>query len=192
MFTAALAKVENWLLERGREDLLNEVLLALRIPYFVLSGLPMPPSSNHQYAARGFKQGNFVLAKIAPTGELNTYTDKIYAGWAAENVVAITRAREFIRNRMMTGEMVRIDRFCCFPHTDMWTQKSVPKKMDGTNRVKALDDCLAESLKIDDSYFWASYVEKIETTKAPYCIIVLKGHKPRGVPDINGKNLSFF
>ena len=161
----------------------------------------MPPSSNHQYAARGFpgqhakgftgnKNPNFVLAKICPTGELTKY-ERSVKEWCEKEKVLIAKARQFIRDQvLMKGDMLRVETYACFPGTALWTQKSAPKKMDGTNRLKALHDCMAEHLQVDDSWFWNSTVEKLETTKPePWVFMVLKPWKPRPVSEIKLEDL---
>lgn len=133
---------------------------------FTLSNIPMPPSSNAQYAAmavRG-KEGR-TFGKIRPTRELENYV-KDFGNWALANNVALAKAKKFIRDEiLMKGKMLGVDTFTCFPGTSLWTQKGLPKRMDASNRIKALHDCLADSLQVDDSYFWEGSFSKMETSR---------------------------
>lgn len=157
---------------------------------FVISGLPMPPSSNHQYAAMAIRgQGGAWFGKIRPTRELEQYVS-LFAKWTLGHNVLMAKAKKFVRDEcLMKGLMVQCDTYVAFPGTSLWTQKGMPKKMDASNRLKAMHDCLAETLQIDDSYFWSGYVEKLETRKDPWVFVVLKPFAPRAVADINQETL---
>lgn len=178
-------------------------------PYFTLSNIPMPPSHNDQYAARAFKNkhsqaanaifaksgksapSGFTMARICPTRELETYQGKTFKAWAETNAVALAKARQFMRDEiLMKGEMLSIHRFVCWPSDKLWTLKGQPKKLDATNRIKALDDCLAAALGVDDTCFWGGQVIKFETTKDPYVIVCIKPWKPLGVRDISAEFLA--
>lgn len=47
-----------------------------------------------------------------------------------------------------------------FAHKRIWTLKNTPKKMDVSNRIKALHDCVSSLLGIDDSVFFRISAEK--------------------------------
>lgn len=164
---------------------------------FTLSQIPMPPSSNHQYAAMAVRGGHSAkngerlwFGKLRPTRELEDYV-KAVAAWAKTNEVAVAKAKSFIRNEiLLKGQMVRIDTYACFHGTNLWTQKGLAKRMDGSNRIKALHDCLAEILQVDDSHFWSGSFEKLETEKGePWVFVVLKPWAPRSVRDIDKETL---
>lgn len=126
---------------------------------------------------------------LAPSGELDQYK-KDFEFWRLKNLVLMAKAKVLVREILMTGKMLRIDRYVAWEHSKMWTLKGFPKQIDATNRIKALDDLLGPALGVDDSVFWSSYVEKIETVESnPYCIIVIKGHEPRGVRDLSKEML---
>ena len=77
-----------------------------------------------------------------------------------DNLVALYKCRSLIRSWMLRGTYVRVDTFAFFPYFELFTKEGLPRKMDGTNRLKALHDCLAEMLEVDDSWFWESSVRK--------------------------------
>lgn len=105
------------------------------------------------------------MAKLAPSRELDAYV-KAFGNWALVNNVAVAKAKKFIRDDiLMKGKMIGVDAFCCFPGTSLWTQKGLPKRMDASNRIKALHDCLAETLTVDDSSFWDVRAVKMETSR---------------------------
>jgi hypothetical protein len=156
---------------------------------FVLSQIPMPPSSNRQYWATAFMIAGKPTGRLAPSTELKQYV-RDFAAWAERNSVLLAKAKKFIRDEILLKDlMLQVDTYACFPGTSLWTQKGMPKKMDATNRLKALHDCLSEVLAVDDSWFWGGHVEKIETRKEPYAFVVLKPFKPRAVADLNKETL---
>ena len=162
----------------------------ISLPKFVLTNIPMPPSSNAQYAAMAIRGGEGRwFGKIRPTKALENYHEE-FNKWRMINNIAVGKARVFIRDNLLKDKMLSVDTYCCFPHSDMWTIKSTVKKMDASNRLKALHDCLSDVLQIDDSWFWKSSVEKLETkTENPWCFVVIKPVTVRSVRDIKQADL---
>lgn len=152
---------------------------------FQLSNLPMPPSSNHQYAARSFpgrhakgfagpKKEGFALARICPTSELTRFEKAIKESWKADldNNIALHKCRALLRDWMMRGLYIRVETYAFFPYFDLFTKEGLPRKMDGTNRLKALHDCLAELLEVDDSWFWDAEVKKrVDEKDRKFCMV---------------------
>lgn len=152
---------------------------------FTLSMLPMPPSSNRQYAARSFpgrhakgfagpKDAAFAMARICPTGELTRYEKAIKETWKNEgtNLVALYKCRAALKDWLLKGLYVNVETFAFFPYFDVFTQKGTPKKMDGTNRLKALHDCLADLLEVDDSFFFDANVKKrVDEKDRKFCVV---------------------
>lgn len=158
---------------------------------FSLADMPMPPSSNHQYMVRASFDKVLKRPKgwLAPTKDLETF-EKDFESWRKQNLVAVELARKFILDKcLMKGGMVRADWYFCFPHSKMWTLDGRAKKLDTKNRVKAIQDCLADAIRVDDSHFWCGYDEKQETEKNPRVYVVLKPFKPRSVRDMKKEDL---
>lgn len=157
---------------------------------FTLSDLPMPPSSNHQYFVTSFIKDGRPFGKLAPSRELKDFENR-FGEWRLKNNVLVAKARKFVREEILLKDlMIQIDTYFCFPGTALWTQKGMPKKMDASNRIKALHDCIADALEIDDSWFWEGRFEKIETNRAePWCFVVLKPWKTRSVGQIKEEEL---
>ena len=149
----------------------------------------MPPSSNEQYWVKAFMVNGKPMGKIASSKELTQYVKDMEA-WRLRNLVLVNRARQFVKEILLQQKMIRIDRYVAFEHSKFFTLKGAPKKIDATNRIKAFDDCLADILQLDDSLFWSSYVEKIETVESnPYVTVVIKSHEPRGMRDLSKESL---
>ena len=153
--------------------------------FFQLSMIPMPPSSNHQYAARSFpgkhaanfkgeKKAGFSMARICPTGDLTRFEKALKETWKNEpgNLVAIYKCRALLREWMLKGLYIHCETIAFFPYFGIYTQEGLPRKMDGTNRLKALHDCMAELLEIDDSWFFKSSVVKaVDTKNREFCVM---------------------
>lgn len=153
--------------------------------FFQLANIPMPPSSNHQYAARSFpgkhaksyegpRTAGFAMARICPTRELEKYEKSLKEKWKNEgsNLVAIYKCRAVLRDWMMKGMYIRVETYAFFPYFGLFTKEGLPRKMDGTNRLKALHDCLAELLEVDDSWFWDAEVRKrVDKRDREFCVV---------------------
>lgn len=115
---------------------------------FVLSGLPMPPSSNNAYATNRKTGCRF------PSQELKAFK-KAIEDWRAARPILLRDARAALVSMRPTDQKVlRVDRFFGFPHQRVFTLAGLPKRMDVSNRIKAIDDVVADMLGIDDSWFF--------------------------------------
>ena len=153
--------------------------------FFQLVNLPMPPSSNHQYQARslpgrhaksyaGPKKEGYSMAMISPTTALKNFEKDLKERWKKEesNLIALYKCRALLRNWMLHGKYIGVDTWAFFPYLRLFTQEGLPRKMDGTNRIKALHDCLSEMLEIDDSWFWDAGVRKrVDQKDREFCVV---------------------
>lgn len=77
-----------------------------------------------------------------------------------------------LRGWMLKGLYIRVETLAFFPYFELFTKEGLPRRMDGTNRLKALHDCMAELLEIDDSWFWDAEVRKRVTKReTPWCVM---------------------
>jgi len=51
------------------------------------------------------------------------------------------------------GHVIKVDRLYYFKPHKIVTKEGKPRKIDISNRIKALDDTLSQLIGIDDSYF---------------------------------------
>lgn len=154
---------------------------------FILTRLPMPPSSNHQYWNQVLPGGKH--AKLTPTKELKEFVNAMDL-YHKQNLVWVYKARQKIRQWIVGQNMLSVTVRANFHGLDLWTQKGTPKKMDASNRVKAMHDCLAEILQVDDSWFWHVVIEKVETTKSePWCIVEVSPWRPRSVNEVKKQEM---
>jgi Holliday junction resolvase RusA-like endonuclease len=148
----------------------------------------MPPSENAQYMPIGFRRPNGKIgARLIPTKELTDYQEKEFAMWQKMNLPYAAKAGLKCREWLLQGDMLGLHIWAIFPSNRIWTQKAAPRRLDVANRIKALQDCIATMLQLDDSQFWYSGAVKIESMKLdqPICMVRLFPIKPLSVPDLS-------
>ncbi len=120
------------------------------MPSMVFRGVPIPPSSNNQYVLvrRGRKTFH------VPSKELKAFRTAM-AVYFAENADALKFARE-----VFVGHPLTIYSELCFEKSRILTKKGTFKRLDVSNRLKALHDAFAEALLIDDCCFVAVSARK--------------------------------
>lgn len=159
--------------------------------YFRLTKLPMPPSSNNQYFPRilpGRAGGQ--MARLVPTGDLTKYQKSVTERWKNENLTAVYKCRATLREWMLHQQMIEITIFACFGYFDLFTQEGIPKRMDASNRVKALNDCLSEILEIDDCWFWRVNIVKCETkAEKPWCAVEFRPIEHQSISEMKTKGV---
>jgi hypothetical protein len=135
------------------------------------------------------KQGGKVCRQV-PTADLTNFQKEVQIVWKQKNLVAVCKLRAMLRDWMLKGKYIRVETFAFFNYTDLFTQKGIPKRMDASNRIKALHDSLAGVLEVDDCWFWDAEIRKREIHGAePWCAVRffpvehmnLKTMKERGI-----------
>lgn len=146
----------------------------------------MPPSVNDQYMPFGFRLPNGkITARINPTKHLNKFQDDCDE-WVAQNHLVVGKARVTAQAMLATGGVLEVCTFAVFPSGLIWTQDGRPRKMDVSNRMKALEDEVAKMLLIDDCYFFKVSAEKVERMRinTPFCAVLIRPWKPRSVAEV--------
>lgn len=117
--------------------------------------LPLSPSSNSQYflARRGSKTYHI------PSEELKTFK-RLMAQYPKERQASFTLNRARVLEWVKKGYRLECRVVFFFHLKRVMTLKNTPKKMDTSNRLKALHDQLCDLLGIDDSLFFKIYAEK--------------------------------
>jgi len=109
--------------------------------------MPMPPTLNKAYAT--FKRGGSV--RRVPSKYLTAYKAK-FLFWSMRNP----------DTRNIGGERIlELKLKFYFQHQDLYTKKNEVKRLDVTNRIKIIEDQLAQHIGIDDRYFFKVTAEKI-------------------------------
>jgi len=68
--------------------------------------------------------------------------------------------KNFVQHWVNEGYLLEVKALFCFKRKRIFTLKNEPKKMDVSNRIKALHDCLGKILGIDDCLFFRIHAEK--------------------------------
>jgi Holliday junction resolvase RusA-like endonuclease len=115
----------------------------------VFSRLPLPPTSNKMYSLvrRGFK--TFHVA----SRELKAF-QKAMAFYAQLHQADLKYKKGQIHEWIKDGRLLRIESIFYFRKDRLFTKKDAIKKLDVSNRLKALHDCLCDQIDIDDSLFF--------------------------------------
>jgi hypothetical protein len=127
----------------------------------LISGLPLPPTDNKQYKTivrRDLKARNGYKTLRVKSDTALKYK-KQFSDWALVNAQAMARARKAISQ---WGETIELQLFFAMEENKLLTiEEKRLKKIDANNRDKALQDCLADTLRIDDSRFVITRLEKV-------------------------------
>ena len=160
--------------------------------HFKLTKLPMPPSSNHQYwnqimPGRG---GGGQVARPTPTGDLKKFQKAVTETWKNANLVAAVKCRALMKDWVLSNRHIRNDVLCCWNYFDIFTQMGVPKRVDASNRIKALHDVMAEIMEVDDSWFWSSGIHKVEIKGTePWCVVIFSPVHHVSLQDLKDKGV---
>jgi hypothetical protein len=139
----------------------------------VLQHLPMPPSSNALYrnATERDRARYSAFGKSCPPRFKTEAYDRYYQEmkiWCMQNQSALDRVRDSLVPLLGPHKVLRRDVELVFPTSAVLTKDGRPKKNDTFNRLKALDDLLAEALGVDDCYFWSGSVKKFHRSIDDY------------------------
>lgn len=125
----------------------------------ILYDLPIPPSSNAIYKIINVKGKQ----RYAPSKELKDYKTALKA-WEYMNKEAIREVYHYLTENEEPGTLpvIFIQAYFCFHKSRLYAKSGEAKKLDTSNRIKALHDGLAEIFQVDDKIFWSVYAEKLE------------------------------
>lgn len=152
----------------------------------------LPPSDNHIRDIKYIFAGGKRRAVIGYTKQAEDYKKNLCRHINDHyflEVQKFARAHTPERVYLLSGIL-------CFPAGELLTQgwlkvrngqraaKSPYMKLDTTNRRKLIEDCISESIGIDDSLFWEAHLVKM-VGSTPRLELVLEEMDPRdyGVPE---------
>lgn len=151
---------------------------------FMIAGIPLPPSDNHQYISviNRLKNGK-MIAKRTPSKGFIKYK-KAFHDWALVNMTQLTEARFTVKAWKCPMEL---QLYFCMSLNKLQTVEGVLKIIDANNRDKALQDLLAAALFINDTQFSVTRCEKVITSEGnDQVLAVFKPQKLRTVIDVMG------
>lgn len=125
---------------------------------------PMSISSNQLYAS--------VRGRLIKSSAGRHYVAKTYL-WANKNRSVVNKLKEILR-----GKTLRVDCAFYFPREKLLTKKNTLKRLDWSNRLKILHDCLSDIIEVDDSHFISGYCcKKISDNDEAYVEITISEAK---------------
>jgi len=132
----------------------------------VLGNIPIPPSSNQQYATVKSRHTGKLIRTKADC--LVTYQKEMY-DWGMENLRAIHMVR-----KTFTGKELCVHSIFFLHQSRIYTKEGMPKKFDVSNRIKALHDEIAKLTGIDDCwFFYTSEVKMPIKEDKQECVIMM-------------------
>lgn len=114
-----------------------------------LAGLPVPPSSNNQYLT--IRRGGSI--RHVASRELIQFK-KAMKDYNLRSWTQNGERRAQIKKWLEMGCVLEITTTHFFHYSSLFTKRGTPKRMDVSNRIKAIHDELAEMLGFDDSLFF--------------------------------------
>ena len=123
----------------------------------LLIQLPIPPTSNHQYIP--IRQGR--SCRLVSSQKLNDYKKAMQA-YKFTSPIFLQQSHQ-MKLWKEEGHIFEVRAIFFFHTKNIYTKRGDVKKMDVSNRLKALHDSLAELFDIDDSFFFRVAAEKVET-----------------------------
>jgi hypothetical protein len=114
--------------------------------FFFLDKIPMPPSLNQLYA----NKSKFARCK----SQAYIQFENRFKFFTYKNHKSIEELKIKLNEKIKDGFLIEITHTFYFDYKSIFTKDHRPKRNDTSNRPKALDDCLAKTLEIDDSYFF--------------------------------------
>lgn len=121
-----------------------------------LLGAPFPPSVNALYRSGRGHRGKVNRFKTRAAIDF----EKAFDLWTFQNLQQINRAKQFARECEHTLQLYlsfKID--FVVRHTDLYTKTNTHKRIDCTNRIKALLDVMSHALELDDRKFFLGQVQ---------------------------------
>lgn len=144
----------------------------------VFDNFPIPPSSNAIY--RSFfnkKIGRLVHYK---SKELKAY-QVLVDSWASNRSMMIAAAKHVLESGVRDHmNSIRVDAYFGLKRSRLWTRENTRKKIDVSNRIKALHDTLSTCLGIDDRFFFPGDCEPVVVADLmeDECVLIKMTVKP--------------
>lgn len=114
----------------------------------ILKKIPIPPTSNNLYSS--------VRGRLIKSIEGRKYEAALKL-YSLRNFKLI----EKIKEQLKPNDTLRVECYFIFHKNRIISKKGEYKKLDATNRIKALHDALSEMIGIDDKQFISISADKI-------------------------------
>lgn len=131
----------------------------------VFDDLPVPPSTNQIYKQVGYRR--------VPSKKLKDFKDAC-ANWMLGHQQELRTAHKELIPYVRDNHWIQLNIFLCLQRRDIWTQQNTIKKLDASNRIKALEDAISDMMGIDDRFFSLGLAEKIVTKQRSKAVLLLR------------------
>jgi hypothetical protein len=140
--------------------------------------IPIPPSSNALYST--FVRGG--RTRRIPSKEYRDY-ERAFKIWALQNRYDLIEARKLIQE---WNSPLEVTMLVVLKHERVLSKKNTLKRLDVSNRSKALHDKLAEVIGVDDSTFVSTPMEKLiaDNGTPEQCIVFIHPVKLRKISEV--------
>lgn len=128
----------------------------------LFANLPIPPSSNNQYALvrRACRQTGKTKTYHIPSVELTQFKKQMKE-YPFRDGTNFLLNKHRVREWVGKGHLLEARAYFFFKKEKLLTLKHTPKKLDVSNRIKAIHDSLCDLLGIDDCLFFKVTAEKV-------------------------------
>lgn len=151
----------------------------IQLIMFILKRIPIPPTSNNLYAS--------VRGRLIKSIEGRKYEAslKLYS-------IRNFKILDQIKSELKTNDTLKIECFFIFHKSRIISKKGEYKKLDATNRIKALHDVISDMIGIDDKQFISVSCEKVicENQDDEQVIVILSKENQRNFNEIKEYILS--
>jgi Holliday junction resolvase RusA-like endonuclease len=147
----------------------------------IFDDVPMPPSLNNAYPTVKTRTG---FRRVKGPGLIQYRRDMMD--------YYLVNKRQFITTKQFVQEwlskewhFIQMDIAFAFAQDQLLTKQLKPKRMDLSNRIKAVEDMICELLGIDDSLVWGGFYEKaLADSGKSHCLIILQQRPARALTQI--------
>lgn len=127
----------------------------------VIRDLPVPLTTNKMYATIMRRGPHGPHTRRIPSSEFVDFKREM-SRWAGKYASFLSEVQALMAYWIVEGYMIQIDLYICLGRTRLFTLKDTPKRLDASNRIKAMEDAISEITLVDDKHFWRVSAEKIE------------------------------
>lgn len=141
----------------------------------LIASFPLSPSDNELY----YNMNG--VGRVA-SKELREYK-KLCEAYALKNAKMFREVKSIMANEWKGFSAVKADYFFVFKRERLYCKDGRVKKLDSSNRIKAVQDCLFNILGLDDKFVFAGSFEKL-SGELEACNIVLSPHTPLNAAEL--------
>lgn len=129
-----------------------------------IGDFPMPPSWNQAKTVARYGR------QIVNTKAANDF-EKECKVWAKKRAPHLQELR-LTAKEICAGGYMSVSFWFCFPREKLLTLDGSPKTIDVSNRIKMLEDRLAEVIEVDDKFFQLESCEKLFHSGAQSFVVI--------------------